>query len=197
MTDESVVIDSPAPETTETPEALPNTILGVSEAPTAEAETPAAPEPFSLDAVKLPENFALEDTDREFFTGLAADHGLTTDAAQRLIEYGAAKIAAQSQANLEEFNTIVSQWGTETRDAYGGGLTEVTGKIGKVLDQFGTQELRQAFTATGIGNHLELVRFLEKVADAVGEGGPVNPAGQPTPTVDPLARMYPSMKPKE
>lgn len=194
MSEENEQIESQEPpvETTteDTTAETQETLLGAKPA----AEEAPAPEPFDLEKLELPEGLSLEDGDKEFLTKAAAEHGLTQGAVSSLLTYYASKMQEFSASAHEAFTQTVTEWGDKTRAEYGDRLNPVLGQIGKVLDEFGSDELREAFTLTGIGNHPELVRFLERVAGALGEGRPVNPAGEPGGEADPLLKMYPSMK---
>lgn len=159
-------------------------------------EPPAEPEPFDIEKLTVPEGLSLGDDDRAFLTEVAEKHGLSLGAANALLPRVASLMQAQAEEMTRAFNETVDGWANEVRQHYGNRLDSTLGQIGKVLDEFGSKELREAFTLTGIGNHPELVKFLDKVAGALGEAKPVNPAGEPGQSADLLTRVYPSMAKK-
>jgi hypothetical protein len=159
--------------------------------------------PFDLKAITLPEGMTLDEAESASFSSWAGEHKISPEAATKLFELYGARMTAQTEANTTAndaansklWNDTQSEWQAatiaelgDTKDAV---LTRVTG----LLTEFGDDNVRQAMDLTGAGNHVAVIRFLDKLALAVGEGTPVNPAGRSEET-NPLDALYPSMKNK-
>lgn len=66
-------------------------------------------------------------------------------------------------------------------------------KIGRLINEYGSDELLETMAITGAGNNVHVIKFLNKVAEKLTEGGPV--VGSPaTAREDAASRMFPSMK---
>jgi hypothetical protein len=65
--------------------------------------------------------------------------------------------------------------------------------VGKLVEEFGTPELRTVLDETGAGNSVHLVRFLNTLAQKLTEGSVPMP-GTPPAVGDAASRLYPSMK---
>jgi hypothetical protein len=125
------------------------------------------------------------------------DEKLTpAERAQKLVDIQTGLMTKVAEANYKAWTDLQDKWQEEVRaDPEIGGekLAPALGEISKLLDRYGSPELRLALTETGAGNHPQVVRFLHKLAKDLGEGGPV--LGAPTTAKESLAdRMYPSMK---
>jgi hypothetical protein len=163
---------------------------------------PAAPasEPLTLEAIKFPEGFTVDDEASKSFLEVMNDDKLSgAERAQKLIDLQSGlmqKVATETQTAWENMQM---QWQDQVRaDPEIGGekLAPTLGEVSKLVDKYGSPELRQVFDLTGAGNHPQVIKFLHNIAKDLSEGGPV--LGAPAVAKEALAdRMYPSMKPKQ
>lgn len=181
----------PAPALTE-----PSLVGGEAEpktdpAPSSEAE--GAPE-FKLD---LPEGVEFEPAALEEFRAVLTDDKLSpSERGSRL----AAMHAAQVQKSLEQahnaFFDLNKRWVDEVKadPEIGGDKLEPTMRsIGKLIDQYGSPEVRQAMNLTGAGNNPHIVRMLAKMAAALTEPGHVTGTRPTTAPRDLAEAMYPNL----
>jgi hypothetical protein len=201
VTDESVTTDSPQLENNESPAPVveeakePEVLLG------AKDESPAAePEPFDPEKAEWPEGLELTDEHKTQLAALAGEHKISAGAMKALVDMHANILQGVSDRITDQVRSTwtetVTGWKTEVEKTYGKQLDTVLTKCEKVVDEFGGPELREAMMITGMGNHPAVCKFLTSVAEAIGEGKPVNAAGA-TKEANPLASLYPSMAKQE
>jgi hypothetical protein len=134
----------------------------------------------------------------EDFGKVATEHGLSQPAAQALLDLHTKVLKEAAVAPYQLWAKTQSDWQDAIKadpEIGGDKLDANLAKVSKVLDQYGTKELRQALAYTGAGNNPEIARFMVKMADVLVEGGHVTgagPAGKPPP--GPQA-MFPNLKP--
>lgn len=160
-------------------------------------QEPAAPEPLTLEQIKFPEGFTVDEDASKGFLEVMNDDKLTgAERAQKLVDLQTGLMQKMAEANYAEWTAMQTQWQDEVRadpDIGGDKLEPALGEISKLVDRYGSPELRQAFDLTGAGNNRHVIKFLHKIAKDLGEGGPV--LGAPSQSKDSLAdRLYPSMK---
>lgn len=179
--------------------SLIETAQATTEAPTTEAKPEAETAPaevFVESEFKLPEGVALPDDMKSEFFALAKEHKIPTATANALAEFQAklAKQGVESQAKLWE--NVQTEWQGEVKaDPEIGGekLPGVLTNVAKVVDKYGSPELRQVMTLTGAGNNIHVVRFLNNIAKDFNEATPV--VGNPVSTQKSLAEsLYNTMK---
>ena len=86
----------------------------------------------------------------------------------------------------------------------GAALVETVALADKVLDKFGTPELRNMLSKTGYGNHPELVRIFRRIGETLKDDSVIlngrdtggNPNKGKTPE-ERAARMFPSTQKKK
>lgn len=164
------------------------------------APAPAAPEPITFEALKVPEGFQVDEaTQASLLEAINTPDLPPAERAQKLLDLGANLVQKVHEDNYAAWTTQQTAWQDEVRaDPEIGGekLPPVLGEISKLLDTYGTPEVRQIMDATGAGNNIHVVKMLHKIAKDLSEGGPVS--GAPSLPKESLAeRMYPSMKPKQ
>lgn len=172
------------PPTVEPPKALTS------------AEVPLAP--LTVESLKFPEGVELDKETSIKFLDIMNDVKLSPgDRAQALVDLQANLMTSAQEAGSVAWNTLQDKWQAEVKadpDIGGAKFQETLTSVGKLMDQFGTQELRDAFDYTGAGNNPHVIKFLAKVAGMLTEGGHVSgaPTGQSQATAAQL--LYPSMK---
>jgi len=150
-----------------------------------------APIDFSKD-IKLPEGFVADEALSKEFTDVINDDKLSrAERAQKLIDLQAKAMASLSEAGKTAWNTLQTDWQAKVQadpDVGGAKLPSVLQNISTLLDNYGTRELREVFTLTGAGNNVEMVKFLNKIAAKLNEGGPVS--GAPPNTAPGAKNLY-------
>lgn len=97
----------------------------------------------------------------------------------------------------EQSKAIGNEWLSEVRadkELGGANITATKKNIGEAIDAFGNDELRQFFRSSRLGNHPEMVRFLNNVGKAVSQDRFINGNGASrteTPS-DRARRLYPN-----
>lgn len=134
--------------------------------------------------LKLPEGVKPDEKSMADFTALLGKNKVPADVAQGLIDLHYAQMKslteAASAANSKLWTDTQSEWRSALdKDPELGGdrKAAVAARLGKALDEFGSREAREAFDLTGAGNNPHIVRFINKMAAALVEGGPVQPGG--------------------
>lgn len=146
---------------------------------TAADSTSAAPDYSTL---TLPEGFTPDDALMGQFKEEAAKANLDPKVAQNMLGLAANLMQKQSENQLAAFQDQQRTWQAEvlatpefTGDA---NRSRSTALLGRVLDEYGTPEVRQQFDATGLGNHPAVVKMMLKMAEALTEGEPTRtPSG--------------------
>lgn len=161
-------LDTPAPDAVVEPE-----VGAVSEAP-------AAIDPASYE-LSLPEGFAVDDGLMTEARDAFAAAGVPADKAQSLLDiYTKASQSALTAAQTA-FETQQSEWLTtiNSMPEFQGSTREKSlTAIGKLFDDYGTPEAKDALNMAGVGNHPALVKFIHSIASVLSEGTSV-PGGRP------------------
>lgn len=183
---------TPSPTPTPTPEPTP--------APTPAPEASFAP--LTVENLQFPEGFQVAEPLRDQFLSVMNDEKLTpADRAQALIGMSNNLLDAASEANSAAWDKMQETWQDEVRNDPQIGGTKFQGtmeSIGRLVEEFGSPELRQILDDTGAGNSIHVIRFLASLSSKLTEGSAPRP-GLPTAEFSEeakAARMYPSMKNK-
>lgn len=182
-----------------TPPAGEATSTETSPAQPGDTPPPAAPEPLTFDKLTVPEGFQVDEATQSALLETINSADLSPSArAQKLVDLGAGLVQKVHEDNYNAWTSQQTAWQDEVRaDSEIGGdkLAPALGEIAKLVDKYGTPEVRQIMDATGAGNNIHVVKMLHKIAKDLSEGGPV--LGAPSLPKESLAeRMYPSMKAK-
>jgi len=192
MSEETVTPSSETP-TTET-QADPTTEQTQPETttlPTTEGE------PLAAEALQFPEGFQVDEGLRDEFLGIVNDAEMSAaDRANALIGLQGKVLEAASEANSAAWNQMQETWQKEVKadpEIGGGNFQATLDKVGNLVAEYGSDELKQAMDITGAGNHPAVIRFLAKVADQLTEvSKPV--VGTPASSLSAAQRLYPTMK---
>ncbi len=147
------------------------------------AEEAAAPEPLTAEQLTVPEGLEADSEALSTFVEMANEHGIPQEAAQKLVDFHADFVKQMGDEFTNQWTQTQEDWQRQVKELPeigGENLSNSLTEIAKVVDRYGSQELRQALDVTGAGNHPEVVKFLHNVAKAVNEQPPVS--GQPTST---------------
>lgn len=152
--------------------------------------------PLTAEDITLPEGFELDEPVRDKFLEVMNGEMTPKERSDALIGLYADQLKAASEAGSKAWDDQQTAWQEEVKtseDIGGTKLQDTLTNVGKLLDQFGSDELRQVFDVTGAGNNVHVIRFLNSMASKLVEGGPVvgSPANAPG-SVE--SRLFPSMK---
>lgn len=188
---------APGPDTIAAPEGT-DTIPGADTSPGTDTQPGTdSVSPPDYTSLTLPEGMIVDDNLFGEFKAEAAEAKLDPDSAQKFLAIGHKLLTAQNEANLATFTATQNQWLAEVN-----AFPEFTGaeareqslaSIGRVLDEFGTPEVRQLMDLTGAGNNPAMVRMLLNISKALNEGMPT-PQGRPAIQAGPKSlgdRLYP------
>ena len=160
---------------------------------------PQQPEaaPLTAEDVAFAEGVEVDETTRDEFLSLLNDGEKgPKERAQALVDLHVKAIQAASEASSKAWTDMQEQWQQEVKadpTFAGDKLEPALGRIGRLINEHGTEELRQVFDMTGAGNSLHVIRFLDKVAGLLTEGTPAT--GLPKAVeVSAAQKMFPSMK---
>lgn len=152
--------------------------------------------PFKAEEIKFSSpDISVDPKAAETFVGLVNKFGIPRDAVAELVALQEQTMKAASEANSALWNGMQDTWRQEVAaDPVIGGTKqqETLGAISKLVDQFGTPELRQAFDLTGAGNNPHVIRFLAKVAKELGEPGRVISGAPSVPEKSLAERLFPN-----
>lgn len=196
------------PETPPSPEPNPNLETTPPTEPTTptEPEKPAepekAPEPapvvaLTAEDISLPEGFTMDEGLRDEYLGVMNNPELDAKGrSEALLGLYSKALTAASETNSKAWADTQESWQKEVKEdtEVGGAKFEASmTKVGKLVEEFGTDELRQVFDLTGAGNNIHVVKFLAKISEKLTEGGFTsgNPA---TGDGSAASKLFPSMK---
>lgn len=136
--------------------------------------------PVEYSDFTFPEGYEADPEVMEKFTPLAQKYGIPQEDAQALIDL----YVKSQQDHIDAFVATVDEWRktAEADKEYGGkALKENLGHAHRLIEKFGTPELKEYLNAYGAGNHPEVLRFFVRVGKAMAEdtietGG--NPKGE-------------------
>lgn len=161
-------------------------------------ESEVASTPFDAEKFEWPEN--ITDEGKTQLVEFAGKYRISSEAASAMLAMHAEALQKAADGFSSEgdkaWNTQVNEYIADTRKAYGDRLPEVQQHVERVLNEFGSQALRDQLVATGLGNNLAVFQFMEKIAKATGEAKPVPSTAEPAKPTG-LEAMYPSMAKKE
>lgn len=201
---------TPTPTPTPTPEPTPPAPAATppvsgepSKEPAAEPKQPAADpaldtkvNPFKAEEIKFSSaDISLDPVLSGEFVGIVNELGIPRDAVAKLVALQEKAMSAASETNSKAWADVQDQWAKDVQadpDLGGQKWPEVQGKIGQLLDTYGSAELRQAFDLTGAGNNPHVVRFMSKVASVLSEGGFISSSPTPSTAKSAAEILYPN-----
>jgi hypothetical protein len=92
---------------------------------------------------------------------------------QKLVDMYAKMQTESAAEQAKAWETVQTEWRStiEKDPVLGGSNTARTQEVlGKALDVYGNDAVREAFALTGAGNNPDVVRFIHKMAVALNEG---------------------------
>ena len=137
-------------------------------------ESKGAPEAY--DDFTLPEGIEINDDDLAEFHEVAKKLNLDQNQAQELVDLQskrAESMAENFNSQLQDaFNKQQDDWLQELKDDkdFGGdNLDKNVGLAVKVINKFGTPELKATLDSSGMGNNPEVIKMLNSIGKAISE----------------------------
>jgi hypothetical protein len=147
-------------------------------APEAEAtgQEPAdAGEPFAWQDFSLPDGVELDGDMAVQFKSLLEDTGKSLqEKAQSLLEMQGQLYQKAAEAQQQAQADQAQKWAEAVKadkEIGGENYDKSVATAVKAIEQFGSPELRNLLSETGIGNHPELVKFCHRIGKALSEDG--------------------------
>lgn len=173
----------PAPQADPTPAKDPEPQEPAKEP---KAQAPAAPEKYEF---AMPEGYVVDEAAVEAVTPILKDLGCSQETAQKLVDLHFAQIKAMQEAQEKAKAETLAQWAKEIRadkDIGGPNVLQNLLPGTRLLDRFGSPDLKALLQESGLDRHPAVVRFLVTVGkefaeDRWADGGKRGPAGVRTP----------------
>lgn len=126
-------------------------------------KTPADEAPFEA---KLPDGVDIDQDGLKAFTDIVNDKALKpAEKSQRILDLA----VKREQDAAQRFADTVKGWGDQIAADKELGNAENQAVARKLIEDFGTPELKGLLESSGMGNHPEIVRFVIKVGKALSE----------------------------
>jgi hypothetical protein len=135
----------------------------------------------SYDTLTLGEDVVADEATLTEFKQIALDHNLPPEAAQSILALHTRMATAQAEAAHNLFTTTQADWQAQVQQLpeFKADKTAAEAAVARVLDEYGSETVRQILDVTGAGNHPEVVAMFLKLGKELGEGRPT-PPGTPT-----------------
>lgn len=149
--------------------ATPAAATPAAEEPKPAAETPkpeGAPEKYEF---KAPEGKQYPSDLLEPFSAAAKEAGLSQDAAQKVLDTMAPKLAERQSEQVKAVQTGWADASKSDKDFGGEKLAKNLAVAKKGLEAYASPELKTLLNDTGLGNHPEVIRMFLKVGQSVKE----------------------------
>jgi len=126
----------------------------------------------------------------------AKKQGLSQDQAQATLDRESSVLSSFVDEQVDKQVALSTQWAEDVKNDkdIGGDAFEKNAELAKrVVNQFGTEELKKDLNSTGYGNYPGLVRMLVKVGQAMSEDQLVRGTlGTPKRKLSPAELLYPT-----
>lgn len=139
-----------------------------------EAEKPAPVEsaPIEYQPFKLPDGFEVDTKDMDEFRTVLGEHKAPQELGQKIIDLYTKELQKVADAQKADWQKTLDTWKNDVLadpELGGNRINTVLQQCGSVLEQFGSPQLRKMLEVSGMGNNIEMVRFVHKVAQFVNE----------------------------
>jgi hypothetical protein len=156
---------------------------------------PATPEPAPADysTVKAPDGSKLDPARVAALTSWAKDKKLPPEVAQDVLNREHEALASYEASQVAALEKQKETWLADLKNDKEIGGEKLNASVEparRLIDKFGSPEFKKALDDTGLGNHPELVRFVARIAKAVGEDNLVLPSGAGGGAKDPRELFY-------
>lgn len=154
--------------------------------------------PLTAEDITIPEGLEISETIRDEALAVINNRELSPkDQLQGLIDLQGKLAKEASEAISDTWVKTQEEWQSEVKadPTIGGDKFQTTlSAVNKLVSEYGSPELLKVFAATGAGNNVHVIKFLNSVAGKLLEGGAVvanAPTNQETSAAE---RLFPSMK---
>lgn len=158
-----------------------------------DSEATGAPEAYA--EFTMPEGVSIQPEVLEAFTATAKELNLPQDGAQKMVDVAVQWQQEQMQAEETAWEEQNEQWQKEVKsdpEVGGAKLESTLANAARARVRFGTEGLNKILDDSGLGNHIEMVRFFAKIGAAISEDGALTPAsGEGEDNRSRAERMYP------
>jgi hypothetical protein len=183
--------EAPATVLTESPkaEAAADGKVAGTEAPQ-EKPKEVVPEKYEL---KVPDGSSIDATEVEKVSAFAKAKGLSNDQAQLILEQRHDAAQAFANTQQEKFKETAKTWVEQLKtdkEVGGEGFAKNVELARRVLNKFGSDNLKTSLDESGLGNHPELVKLLWKVGQKMGDDELVMPGASAGKTPMPLEERF-------
>ena len=155
-----------------------------------ETQEAGAPEEYS--EFEVPEEYGINDETLTDYQSWAKENNLTQDQAQAGVNMVTKMQEAQVSQWVEQQKAWVDQAKSDT-EIGGEKFDENISTAVKARDSFGNSEFSEMLDTSGLGNHPEMIRFLNRVGKAISEDR-VIVSGANAGQRSQESVLYPSMK---
>lgn len=131
-------------------------------------ETQEAGAPEEYEAFDVPEGYGVDETVLSEYQEWAQDNNLTQDQAQAGVNLVAKMKEAEMARWVEQQKTWVDQAKSDS-EIGGEQFDQNISTAVKARNSFGTPEFSEMLDTSGLGNHPEMIRFLNRVGKAISE----------------------------
>lgn len=156
--------------------------------PKTKAAEPVVPEAYTFE---MPEGMQLDKAAADEFSAIAKEFKLTQDQATKFTGIA----VAMQQRQMEAHANQVASWAETVKgdkDIGGDKLPATLANTRKVMDTFGTPELKAALDSSGYGNHPEFIRFVAKIGSQISSDTFVKGGNTTTAPVASAQRAFPN-----
>jgi hypothetical protein len=141
------------------------------------------PAPLSAEDLTLPEGAEPDEEGLAAYLEFANEQGLSKEQAQGALDLYSSQVKTLAEQMHAQWEATQNEWQEAVKalpEIGGDKLDSTLAEVAKVVDRYGSKDLRTALDVTGAGNNPHVVQFLHNIAKAVNEQPPVS--GQPTTT---------------
>lgn len=125
--------------------------------------------------LKAPEGLVMDDALLGEAKSVFAEADVNPAEASKLLDVYKKGLEAQATANQTAFTDMRATWLKESKalpEFAGSKLEPALASISKVIDEFGSNEVREVLSATGAGDNPAIAKMMYKIAEALSEGRP-------------------------
>ena len=136
--------------------------------PVEEKKEEGAPESYA--DFTVPEDMEVDKAMLEMFSPLAKELNLSQENAQKLVDLQAKGLKDATDAHVKSWADAMGKWKDEVKadkEIGGDSFGQTQSNVTLALKTFGTEKLGEILEVTGVGNHVELVRFFDKVGGLI------------------------------
>ena len=126
--------------------------------------------PESYTDFSMPEGMEVDQGMMETFLPLAKEGKLSQEGAQKFVDLYSKGLKDSVDAHVKDWADAMGKWKDDTKaDKEVGGerFDQTQVNVNLALKTFGNEKLSEMLEVTGVGNHVEFVRFFDKIGTLV------------------------------